>query len=201
MDAAVVSEHLGDLEAEADRLRRLMEDLLVLSRAEGGRLTVASDPIALPHLVRAVVDDERARWADHRLVLDAPQGIPVVVGDEPHVEQVLRNYISNAAKYSQPGTTIRVSLAGEADGVAVRVTDEGRGLGDDDPVRLFDLFYRAPGAAREAAGAGIGLFICRELIQAMGGRIWARDAPPPGARGAEFGFWLPMGRTGEDDDV
>jgi signal transduction histidine kinase len=75
----------------------------------------------------------------------------------------------------------------EADGVAVRVIDAGPGFGGESPERLFDLFYRAPEAVATSAGAGIGLFVCRELIRAMGGRVWAVDGDP----GAEFGFWLP----------
>ena len=189
MDAQAVGQHLEDIEAEADRLRRLTEDLLVLSRAEGGRLVLGSDPIVIRHPVQTAVDSERARSTAQTFTLDAAPGLPLVLGEELYVEQVVRNFVGNAAKYSPPGTTIRVTLAHEADGVAVRVIDEGPGLPDAPPDRLFDLFYRAPSAIRKTAGAGIGLFVCRELVQAMGGRVWAAPAPTTG--GAEFGFWLP----------
>ncbi len=117
-----------------------------------------------------------------------------------YVGQVVTNFLSNAAKYSPPGTTIHVALTQDAGGVALRVTDAGPGIGGETPERLFDLFYRAPGAVGKAPGAGIGLFVCRELIQAMGGRIWASAAPPPSAGGAEFGFWLPAADADEGDD-
>ncbi|HUP53963.1 MAG TPA: ATP-binding protein [Methylomirabilota bacterium] len=186
-----VRDHLGDIEAESDRLRRLTEDLLVLSRAEGGRLEVASEPIVMRNVVQAAVESERARWAAHTFVVDAPAGLPIVLGEDVYVGQVVTNYLSNAAKYSPAGTTVQVALSNEEEGIAVRVIDAGPGLGDQVPDRLFDLFYRSPDALRQAPGAGIGLFVCRELINAMGGRIWAAAAPPPAPTGAEFGFWLP----------
>ncbi len=196
MAPEAVDEHLGDIEAESDRVRRLTEDLLVLSRAEGGRLDVAGEPIVLRNVVHAAVESERARSKTHRFTVDASSGLPIVLGEEVYVGQVVTNFLSNAAKYSPSGTTIRVTLTSESGGIAVRVVDAGPGVGDQVPDRLFDLFYRAPDVVGQAPGAGIGLFVCRELIRAMGGRIWAAAAPPPAISGAEFGFWLP----GANDD-
>jgi signal transduction histidine kinase len=200
MDPQVVSEQLGDIEAESDRLARLMEDLLVLSQTEGGGLQLASDPISIAHVVRAVVERERAHFAGHHVMVDAEARLPPVRGEELYVEQVVRNYLTNAAKYSPAGTTVRVTVTSETGGVAVRVIDAGPGLGEQAPERLFDLFYRAPDAISQAAGAGIGLFVCRELVKAMGGRVWAAAAPAPGP-GAEFGFWLPAASDDGADDV
>lgn len=189
MDADALGEHLSDIHAEAERLRRLTENLLVLSRAEAGHLSVATDPMTIAHVVRRAVESERSRSHEHPIELDVDPDIPIVLGEESYVEQVVGNFLSNAAKYSPAGTPINIRVASESDGVAVRVTDAGVGIpGDQQPERLFDLFYRAPGAALRASGAGIGLFICRELITTMGGRIWAASAPA--TNGAEFGFWL-----------
>lgn len=180
--------YLDDIAAEADRLQRLTEDLLVLSGTEAGRLSVATNPIALRHLVRGVVESDRVRSAGHEIVFESPSALPVVLGEEVYVEQVVRNFLSNAVKYSPPDTKIRVVVSAEADGAAVRVIDAGPGLPDGPPERLFEPFYRAPDAIGTSAGAGVGLFVCRELVQAMGGRVWAAPAP---SGGAEFGFWLP----------
>jgi len=109
---------------------------------------------------------------------------------------VLQNLLSNAAKYSPAGSLVEVTAVDEPDGATIRVLDEGPGLPPGDPARLFDLFYRDPGAARQTTGAGIGLFVCRQLVEGMGGRVWARPRQP---RGAEFGFWLPALRE-EDID-
>jgi signal transduction histidine kinase len=190
---AVLADHLADIAAESDRLRRLTEDLLVLSRAEGGRLEVAENPVAVGQLVARTVESERLRATGHLYEVDAAPSLPLVLGEELYVEQVLRNYLSNAAKYSAPGTRIRVT-AKDDDGVTVRVVDAGAGFGEQAPDRLFDLFYRSPDAIRGAAGAGIGLFVCRELVTAMRGRVWA--APDPRG-GAEFGFWLPAAHEEE----
>jgi signal transduction histidine kinase len=198
MDAASVGQYLDDIGAEADRLRRLTEDLLVLSRAEGGRLDVAANPVAIAPLVRATVKAEQARSPRHEFVVQMPGALPVVLGEDGYVEQVLRNYLGNAAKYSAPGSSIRVVVGNEDGGVALRVIDEGPGLPDGSADRLFDLFYRAPDAIANTGGAGIGLFVCRKLIEAMGGRVWATAGPAD--IGAEFGLWLPVADDALDED-
>jgi signal transduction histidine kinase len=188
MDPDAIQQHLVDIEAESDRLRRLTEDLLVLSRAET-KLEVAADPIMIGHVVRAAVESEAARAPSHALEVDLSGQLPIVLGEDIYIEQVVRNLVGNAVKYSPPGTTIRVTVGGEDGGTVVRVLDEGPGLPMDDPDLLFGLFFRAPEAIGKTSGAGIGLFVCRELIGAMGGRIWARTRPE--GTGSEFGFWLP----------
>lgn len=189
MDPDAVRQHLGDIASESERLNRLTEDLLVLSRAEGGRLEIADDPVVVSRAVRNAVDSERMRSPDRTFEMNVPKGLPIVLGEDLYVEQVVRNYLSNAVKYSPREHPISVVASSEDGGVAVRVTDAGPGLGGHRE-ELFELFYRAPDAIRKASGAGIGLFVCRELIQAMGGRVWALPAPAR-ETGAEFGFWLP----------
>jgi signal transduction histidine kinase len=189
MEPDKLREYLDDISGDADRLRRLTEDLLVLSRAEAGRLEVATNPLMVGHVVRTTVESERVRSAQHHFVVKGPTQLPVVLGEEIYVEQIARNFLGNAAKYSPPDTNITVTLAREAGGVAVRVRDSGPGLPDGPPEMLFDVFYRAPDAIGSTSGAGIGLFVCRELARAMGGRVWAD--PAPDGPGAEFGFWLP----------
>ena len=196
MDPAALAQALEDIEAEADRLRRLTEDLLVLSRAEGGGLVLARDPLLISHVLQRAVDGESARWPSHRFEIDVAPALPLVLGEDLYLEQVVRNLVSNAAKYSPAGTTITTSAVSEDDGVAVRVVDQGPGLGGEAPERLFDLFYRSEDAMRQASGAGIGLFVSRELVRSMGGRIWAGSATEGGA---EFGFWLPALADDADD--
>lgn len=199
MDPAIVAQHLDDIADESDRLRRLTEDLLVLSRAEGRKLTVADDPILIAHIVRDAVAEEARQAPGHTFSTDIAEGLPIVVGEATYVEQVLRNLLSNAAKYSPAGTLIRVLVSSEDGGVAVRVIDAGPGVPDEALEHVFEAFYRAPDAVRAAAGAGIGLFVSRELVEAMGGRIWATPAPAPAATGSAFGFWLPAGTPVDDD--
>lgn len=198
LDSDEVAGLLDDIERESDRLRRLTEDLLVLSRAEGGRLQLASDPIVLSHLIRKTVESEGVRATGRLFTVEAGPGLPLVLGEEVYVEQVVRNFVSNAVKYTQPGTPVSVRATSEERGVAVRVIDAGPGLPEGPPDRLFELFYRAPNAIGHTPGAGIGLFVCRQLIESMGGRVWA--APASSGTGAEFGFWLP-GAVGDAIDA
>jgi len=181
---------IADIEAEADRLRRLIDDLLVLSRAEGGRVELARDPVLVGHIVRRALKSEAAHWPNHAFRATVVPGLPVVAAEETYVEQAVRNLVTNAAKYSPDGSEITIDVDADDDELRVRVLDAGIGVKTGVPDRLFDLFYRAPEATRRAAGDGIGLFVCRELVRAMGGRIWARPRPEGGA---EFGFALPVG--------
>lgn len=186
---AELAAQLADVQLEAERMRRLTEDLLVMSRAESGRIDVEQEPLRLEHILRKVIATEQAHAPTHQFSVEAAAGLPLALGEELYVEQVTGNLASNAAKYSPAGTRIVILAAEEQGGVAVRVIDEGPGFGGQEPAQLFELFYRAPDARHRASGAGIGLYVCRELVSAMGGRIWAREnSPPPGA---EFGFWLP----------
>ncbi len=186
----------SDVEAEAERLYRLTEDLLVMTRLERHDLEVAREPLLLSRLLERIVDSERRRWALVDIRLDVVGDLDPVGGEDNYVEQVVRNLVGNAAKYSPAGSTIEVRAEPEADGVAVRVLDEGPGIRGEDPDRLFALFYRAPSTAQQASGAGIGLFVCNQLVNAMGGRLWAR---PREGSGSEFGFWL--ARYADADDA
>ncbi|MEO8228700.1 MAG: ATP-binding protein [Chloroflexota bacterium] len=180
------AEMLADIEIEADHLYRIVEDLLALNRVEGG-LEIEGEPLLIQHLIGPVVESEAERWPAVTFVTDLPRGLPAVFGERTYVEQVLRNLVSNAAKYSDVGSTVTVTAGDTEAEVEVRVLDEGVGIDPDEATRLFDLYYRSPRTARQAAGAGIGLFVCRGLATAMGGRVWARPRP---TGGSEFGFSL-----------
>lgn len=185
----IQAQAIEDVEAEADRLYRLVEDLLVLSRAERGYVESAMDPILVTHVLRRVVDAEATRWPTRRFIMESRGDLPPVLGEETYVEQVVRNLLTNAAKYSEAGSSITVTASAANGEVIVSVVDEGVGISDDDAARVFDLFYRSPLVERKAAGAGIGLFVSRQLVEAMSGRIWARGRPEGGS---EVGFALPV---------
>ena len=188
LDDATRQELVDDLEAEADRLYRLVEDLLVLARSERGNIELSAEPIVVPRLVQHVVESEQARWPAARFEMRINSGVVAARGEDTYVEQVLRNLLSNAAKYSPAGAVTAVIVDETSEGVRVRVLDDGAGIDPDEATKLFDLYYRSPATARSVGGAGIGLFVCRSLVIAMGGRIWASARP---AGGSEFGFVLP----------
>jgi signal transduction histidine kinase len=178
---------IDDIAVESERLFRLVEDLLVLTRAERGHVAVEAEPLELRRLLARVIEHEQARLPGLAITPDIPRDLPVVAGEETYVEQIVRNILSNAAKYTPRGTAVVVRAEQVGDTVAVRVLDDGPGIDQVAAERAFELFYRDPISARTVAGSGIGLFVCASLVEAMGGTIWARPRPEGGA---EFGFTL-----------
>jgi PAS domain S-box-containing protein len=195
VDDATRQEIIGDIISESERLERLVENLLVLARAERHVELGGSEPVLLRAILSRVVADKRRRWPGSHIEIDVEPGLPPVTGDDASVELVLRNLISNALKYGTPGGLIGVTARRAGDRVAVRVTDDGPGIDPAEIGRLFDLFYRTEDARRRAQGAGIGLFVVRALVESAGGRVWAANGA---AGGAEFGFELPA--FSESDD-
>lgn len=195
--APLAADLAADIEAEADRLARIVEDLLVLSRLERRNLEIAQEPVHLSHLVERIVASESRRWPNRTFVGPGHVGVAVARGEETYVEQVLRNLLSNAAKYSPEGSTVEVAVEADGPRTTVRVLDEGPGIAREELHKLFTLFYRSPSTAAAAAGAGIGLFVARRLVDEMGGEMWVR---PRDGVGSEFGFSLTTFPADEDED-
>lgn len=197
MDPDVRLALLGDARAESERLYRLVEDLLVLSRVERGRLVVDPEPLETRRLLERVVSVVGSELPSVQLDLAIPVSLPVVSGEATYVEQILRNLLENAAKYSPDGTRVHVSAEHIGEEVVVAVIDEGPGIPAQSIDHIFDLFYRDPGMARTVAGSGIGLFVCRNLAEAMGGRMVVGPGPGGGSR---FAFSLPV-LSGDEEDA
>ena len=176
-----------DIYGEAERLQRLVEDVVALNRFGEDAGEIGWEPVLLQRLLPGVVESEEGRWPGVTFALDIAPGLPTVTADPTYVEQVIRNLLTNAAKYGGVGSTVTIAAEAGNGEVLVRVLDDGPGFPEEETSRLFELFYRSPGTAASASGAGIGLFVCARLIAAMGGRVWA--APRPDG-GAEFGFAL-----------
>jgi signal transduction histidine kinase len=181
------AELISDISAEAERLHRLVEDLLVLTRAERGVIAIESEPLEPRRLLTRVIDQEAARLPSIHIQTELARELPIVAGEDTYVEQIVRNMLSNAAKYTPVGTHVIVRAEQEGENVAVRILDSGPGIDEASVERAFELFYRDPTLARSIAGSGIGLFVCASLVKAMGGTIWARRRPEGGS---EFGFTL-----------
>jgi K+-sensing histidine kinase KdpD len=176
-----------DIHVEAERLHRLVEDVIALTRFGEEEAEVGDEPVLLQRVLPAVVRSEEVRWPGVSFELRLARGLPTVVADATYTEQVVRNLLSNAAKYGGPESHVEVILEHAGDEVLVRILDDGPGFPAAEADKLFDLYYRSPSTAGTASGAGIGLFVCARLIRAMGGRIWAMPRP---SGGAEFGFSL-----------
>jgi signal transduction histidine kinase len=186
---------LEDVRSESERLHRLVEDLLVLSRIERGRLEVDPEPLEPRRLLERAVAHEARELTSITVQTDLEPDLPIVAGEATYIEQIVRNLLGNAAKYTPPGSHVVVSARKRDGQIEVRVSDNGPGIPVASIERIFELFYRDPESARAVAGSGIGLFVCATLIEAMGGRIWASRRPEGGS---EFGFTL---RTIEPDEI
>lgn len=179
--------YLADMADEADRLYRLIEDLIVLARAERGALALSLDPVRLERVAERVLGHFRDASPDIAFKLTIDGYGPPVGADETYVEQLLRNLLSNAVKYGGSGGEIEVQIEHGEDESIVRVLDRGIGLDPAEMGQLFEIDFRSPLSEGLAQGSGIGLFVARWLAQGMGGRIWA--SPREGG-GSEFGFAL-----------
>lgn len=186
-DDATRAALLDDVRAESERLHRLTEDLLVLSRVERGRLEVDAEPLELRRLLEGIIAHEASQLPTIDIETELDDELPIVGGEATYVEQIVRNLLGNAAKYTPAGCRVIVSARRSDDVVEIRVSDEGPGIPDGSIDRIFLLFYRDPDSARTVAGSGIGLFVCASLVEAMGGRIWAARRPEGGS---EFGFTM-----------
>jgi len=189
MSSARARDLLPDITGETERLLRLIEDLLVLTRVERGLLEPGQEPVLLQRLLPKVVEQEGRRWPARTIRLDVAPGLPPVAGDQSYLEQVVTNLLSNGLKYSAPGTELDVSAAEVDEEVEVRVRDRGIGLKAESQEAVFGLLFRTSEGSRHAGGAGIGLYVCRRLLEAMNGRIWAEPAPD---KGTIFAFRLPL---------
>jgi signal transduction histidine kinase len=192
-----VTELFGDIAAESDRLYRLVEDLLVLTRSERGDLDRRDEPILLGQVIARLAPEFAAR-AGEPIDVSGTVRLPMGEGDETYVEQILRNLVGNAIKFSPPGSRVAIVAEATDHEVLVRVLDRGPGVAAQEAERVFDVFYRSPRTRTRTAGSGIGLFVAKRLVEAMNGRIWAR---PREGGGAEFGFALRRHVLPEDDEV
>lgn len=192
-----VNSILADVEREAERLSRMLENLLALSRAELDR-EVPVEPVLLQRLIpRLVAGMDVTNGCTASVTVVSPP--PPVAGEPGYIEHVLRNLIQNAAKYSPAGSQIDVVVDSDPAGGTVAVLDRGPGVPPADIDRIFERFYRSARTARIAPGAGLGLAVCRRLVEAMGGTIWAELRQEGGLA---VTFRLPVfADAGDDDDL
>ncbi|MCC7117675.1 MAG: PAS domain-containing protein [Anaerolineales bacterium] len=180
-DKRTISDSLAVIEEEADRLSKMVDDLLDASRLQAGGLSLNHADVALPSLALRVAARFSSQAPKHKIVTDFPEGFPVIVGDETRLEQVISNLVSNSLKYAPKG---EIKISGEArpDQVIVCVSDEGPGIAAKDLPHVFDRFYRSANAVKQTKGAGLGLYLTREIVEAHGGHIWADPNRESGAR-------------------
>ena len=212
-DAETARQSLQIIEEEADRLEALIDNLLDVSQIQARGIRLDFADVNLQMLAQRAVAAYRTQTNNHRIELDFPNALPVIWGDEERLRQVLTNLLGNAIKYSPDGGLIRVggwiqpvsgttatldgrsSQAGRRYAV-IYVADQGVGIPASELPHIFDRFYRVDSSLRRTtAGAGLGLYLARVIVEAHSGRIWAHSEP---GKGATFFFALPIDEQREE---
>ncbi len=181
-------EFLQIISSETDRLSKLVDDLLDMSKIESGNVDVNRSECSLPELIQLAT--QRAHLTSTaRIITDIPTDLPTLYVDQQRIEVVLRNLIENASKYSNDPSPILISSRREGDQLIIQVKDQGPGIPNEYGERIFESFYRLEsGLDRRAAGAGLGLAICQGFVIAHGGKIWLE----PQQKGTCIAFSLPL---------
>jgi two-component system sensor histidine kinase KdpD len=174
------------IHGEAERLNHIVRNVLSMTRLETGAIQVNKDWQSLEEITGVVIERLSGRVKDHPLRLTIPDDLPLIPFDPLLLEQVLTNLLENALQHTPPGTPVEMIARMQKAGVLVEVADRGPGIPAGLEERIFDKFTRgkSPGG-----GVGLGLSICRVIVEAHGGRIWAENRP---GGGAVFRFTLPI---------
>jgi PAS domain S-box-containing protein len=180
---------LKDAAAESETLSNLLSNLLELSRVQAQRLVLHSEAIDVKKIVQEAVDKIKRQSATHKFVVNLPRRLPPVEADPLRLERILYNLLENAVKYSPPGGEVRVSAKPEGEQLVISVSDEGIGISPADQEKLFGPFQRLEKSPSGVRGVGLGLMVCRRLVEAHGGQIWVESEP---GHGSTFFFTMPL---------
>lgn len=190
--------HLQIIDEEASALSAMIEDLLESSIIDSGFLPIEREPTLIPRLAERLVKEMTRRTARHRFVISFPSDFPIVDADPRRIEQVLRNLLDNAVKYSPEGGLVVVRGEVVADEVTVSVADNGAGIAPEHLNRLFEKFFRVKSPlGQRVRGSGLGLPLSRTIVESHGGRIWAESEL---GRGTTIYFSLPCSGAPLDVD-
>jgi len=185
---------LLEIVREGERLARLIEDVLSVSRIEAGNLRLDLKPVVASPTVSQVVKSVARLTSIHDFVIEVPEDLPRVNADPDKLYQVMLNLVVNAIKYSPDGGPITVTASRSGENVLFEVEDMGVGISAEHLPHVFERFYRAALGKGAAAGTGLGLYVSKSLIEQMGGRIWVESEVDQGSR---FYFELPIAAAAE----
>jgi len=180
-----VRELLENIQTEGERLSHLVQNLLEATRLESGAVHLRKEAYPFEEVLGSALERLEKSIHDREIKIDVPETLPLVPMDPALIEQVFMNLLENAIRHTPEQTTLEISAAVEGNSVTAAVEDRGPGLKTDELERVFDKFYHDP----SSPGAGLGLAICRAVVNAHGGRIWAENRK---GGGAIFRFTLPL---------
>jgi PAS domain S-box-containing protein len=187
---------LQDAVLESESLSYLVENLLELSRFQAQQLALYAEPTDAKALVRETLAKVKRQSPSHQFITSIPDGLQPINADPLRIERILHNLLENASKYSPPGSQIKVSAKAESGRLIIGIHDRGRGLTPSEQARIFSPFQRL-GSDRpsQARGAGLGLIVCKRLVEAHGGEIWVESQK---GKGSTFFFSLPYKEISEE---
>jgi len=185
---------LNDAIYGAESLEHIVGNLVELSRYQANRLELSKTPVDVASVARNVVEKTEKRFQTHRVSLDVGKKLPTVIADPTRLEMILRNLLNNAVKYATEGTEIRVAVRRNSNDIVVSVSDEGPGIPVEEQSRLFQAFERLEMGSPRSKGLGLGLLVCRRLVEAHGGRIWLESEV---GKGSTFYFSIPINKRGK----
>ena len=186
LDPSSRQELIQTIFEEADHLNRIIRNVLDMMRLESRAITVEKEWQSLEEIVGVVLNRLAEKLKDHPLTTRVPADLPLVPFDPLLLEQVLINLLENAGKYTPRGTPLELSARVKGDNLEVELADRGPGIATGEEERIFEKFVRGHATG---GGIGLGLTICRAIITAHGGRMWAGNRP---GGGAVFRFTLPL---------
>lgn len=180
---------LEAIESSADRLTELIDHLLDMSRLDAGLLRLHLKPLKPREILITAVTEAKLRSPKHRFSLKINKRLPEVLADPSRLHQVLDNLLENAAKYSEEGTEIALRAKARPEEILISVTDNGMGIPDAEIPKIFDRFYRIEERLeKDPGGLGLGLSLCKALVEAHGGKIWVESEV---GKGSTFFFTIP----------
>jgi two-component system sensor histidine kinase KdpD len=182
LPAEVRSQLLDTINTEADRLARLVENLLHMTRLSSGKIEIVRDWHPLEDVIGSALNRLDSRLVEHRIEVRVDEPVLLAKIDPVLVEQLIVNLVENAIKYSPASSAIEILAHGTATGVELIVADRGPGFIPGEEERVFDLFFRGGHEAHDRRGTGIGLAICRAVAEVHGGRVEASNRPGGGAQ-------------------
>jgi len=197
LDQAEMLQYFRIVEDQADRMRDLIGDLLDVARIETGTLSVSPEPVAVVTMVDQARNTFLSAGGRHPVRLDLPPDLPLVMAHRQRIVQVLDNLLSNAAQHAPEESSIRIAAKRQGVQIAISVSDQGKGIPTDRLPHLFRKFASGRQEWKQPVGAGLGLAICKGLVEAHGGRIWAESEAAD--HGARFTFTVPI--VGDDEAV
>jgi signal transduction histidine kinase len=188
MNPDTAKELLQSIYDEADRMNRLVGNLLDMTRLSSGTIAMKKDWMMIEEVIGAAISRLESRLRNHRVTVQLPADLPLIDADELLLQQLFINLLDNAAKYTPPGKQIKISGSKSANAVQIEIFNEGSSLASGEESKIFEKFYRGRNSGT-VCGSGLGLPICYAIVDAHGGRIWVENKQ---GQGVAFVFSLPL---------